>query len=291
MFEEDTTPPKPAGTGMSPAAGWWLLAAIIVVALGGFFWVRQQNQALITQLAALQQESSAQTAEMHALGSRLHVSAAEMERLTATANDTERRVSTAQQQLASTQKATQTLAQQQQAAAQNLAQIKQDTGTQLGAINGQISGVKGNVTTNSQAIADTKADLASTKAQLKSTIGDLGMQSGLIATTRDQLTVLEKSGEHAYYQFKLDKHAKKPVRVGALWLKLTHVDPKHGKYNVDVYVNDTRIQKKNKYLDEPVQFLVGSDHALNELVVYQMDKNTVTGYVSAPKYPTTSAGN
>lgn len=291
MFEEDTTPTPAPRTGMSPAAGWWLLAAIIAVAVGGFFWVRLQTQGLAAQVAALQQESSAQAAELHGLGSRLHVSAAELERLAATANDTQRRVSTTQAQLASTQKQTQTLSQQQQAVAQNLAQVKQETGTQIGAINGTITGVKGDVSTNQKEIASTKAELEATKAQLKSTIGDLGIQSGLIATTRDQLAVLEKSGEHAYFQFKLDKHDKQPVRVGALWLKLTKVDPKHGKYNVDVYVNDTRIQKKDKYLDEPVQFLVGSDHALNELVVYQMDKNTVSGYVTAPKYPKTATAN
>ncbi|MGH9414903.1 MAG: hypothetical protein ACRD0Y_14330 [Terriglobales bacterium] len=263
------------------------------MAAGGFYWVRTQNQALSTQLAALQQESAAQAAELHGLGSRLHVSSAELERLAATANDTKHRVSQTQAQLASTRQQTVTLTQQQAAAAQHLAQVQQETGSQIGAINGSITGVKGDVSTNQQQIAATKAELEATKAKLKSTIGDLGIQSGLIATTRDQLTVLEKSGKRAYFQFRLNKHNKKPVRVGALWLRLRKVDPKHGKYNMDVYVNDTKIQKKNKYLDEPVQFLVGSDHALNELVVYQMDKNTVSGYVTAPKYPqaaTASAG-
>lgn len=288
MFQEDTTPPPPPKGGVSTAAGWWLLVAIIVVAAGGFFWVRTQNQALAQQLASVQKQATTQATELDGLRERLHVSASELERLAATASDTRQQVNQTQAQLASTRKQTQTLAQQ---TAQNLATIKQDTGRQLGAINGSISGVQGDVSTNKKAIADTRAELEATQAKLKSTIGDLGIQSGLIATTRDQLAVLEKSGQRAYYQFSLNKHNNKPVRVGALWLRLRKVDPKHGKYNVDVYVNDTRIEKKDKYLDEPVQFLVGSDHALNELVVYQMDKNTVTGYVSAPKYPHAGSAN
>lgn len=292
MFEEDTSPraraalePKP---GLSKAFGIVLALVLAALAVGGFYWVRQQNQALTQQLADLQQKSDAQAGEIRGLSSKLHVSSAELERLSSVAGDVQHRVSQTAAQLASTQRQTATLAQQQEQTVSDLATVKQDTGSKLGAINGQISGVKGDVNTNQKAIASTQAELEATKAQLKSTIGDLGVQSGLIATTRGELDALEKSGARAYYEFKLTK-SKTPTRVGAVSLLLKKVDPKHERYTLEVYADDAKVEKKDKTLNEPVQFLVGSNHALNELVVYQMDKNTVTGYVSAPKYPGTQA--
>jgi len=261
-----------------------LALAIAAVAIGGFVWVNQTNQKLAAQVAALQSTTQTQSADLEALRNRLHMSADELARLSSTANAVQHTVSQTQAQLDATRRQAQTLAQQQQQAASELAAVKQDTGTQLGAINGQITGVKGDVTSNKQDIAKTQADLAATQAQLKSAVGDLGVQSGLIATTRGELDTLEKSGQRSYFEFKLTK-TKQPVKVGPIQLQLKKVDFKHEKYTLDVYADDAKVEKKDKTLNEPVQFLVGSNHALEELVVYQMDKNTIVGYVSAPKYP------
>lgn len=290
MFEEDTSPRPASAPGLSKAIGVVLALAIVAVAAGGYFWVHGQNQALAQQVAALTAQSKTQAADLAVLQNRLHLSTSELERLSSTASDVQSRVSAAQSQLASTQRQAQALAQQQQQAATDLAAVKQETGSQLGAINGQITGVKGDVSTNQQAIAKTQADLQATQAQLKSTVGDLGVQSGLIATTRDQLDALEKSGQRSYFEFKLTK-TKQPVRVGAISLLLKKIDAKHEKYTLEVYADDKVVEKKDRTLNEPVQFLVGSSHVLNELVVYQIDKNMLTGYLSAPKYPAQAAGN
>ena len=284
MFEEDTSPPPAPAPGMSKSLGVLLAVAIIAVAAGGYFWAKAQNQALALQVADLQQQAKTQAADLHVLQDRLHLSNAELARLRSTASDVQNKVSATQAQLASTQQQTQTLSQQQQQAVSELESVKTQTGTQLGAINGQITGVKGGLTTAQTEIAKTQADLAATKAQLKSTIGDLGVQSGLIATTRNQLSVLERSGARSYFEFKLTK-TKQPVRIGAIALQVKKIDFKHKKYTIEVYADDAKVEKKDKTLNEPVQFLVGSDHALNELVVYQMDKKTLIGYLSAPKYP------
>jgi chromosome segregation ATPase len=290
MFEEDTSPqPVPNPSSVSRTAVVWLALAIVAVAAGGFFWVRQQNQAFTAQIAALHQQTQKQADDLSGLQQKLHISNSELERLSSVAAETRQNVSQAQQQLASTQRQAATLAQQQQQTVQQIAAVQQDTGSKLGAINGALTGVKGNVETNTTDIAKTKADLDATRAQLKSTIGDLGVQSGLIATTRDELEALKRQGARAYFEFTLNKHDKQPTRVGAISLQLKKVDTKHARYTLDVYADDARIEKKDKNLNEPVQFLVGSKRALNELVVYQMDKNTVTGYVSAPKFADAAA--
>lgn len=289
MFEEDTSPQPPAAPGLSRGVGIALAVVIAAVAIAGFVWVNSLNQKLTTQVAALQATTEKQSSDLNALQARLHMSAAELERLSSTATAVQHSVIQTQAQLDATRKQTQTLSQQQQQSASELAAVKQDTGTQLGAINGQITGVKGDVSSNKQDITKTQADLEATKAQLKSAVGDLGVQSGLIATTRGELDTLEKSGMRSFFEFKLAK-TKSPVKVGPIQLQLKKIDAKHGKYTVVVYADDTAIEKKDKTLNEPVQFLVGSNHALNEMVVYQMDKNTIVGYISAPKYPAAAAG-
>ncbi len=289
MFEEDTSPPPPPKPGLSVAAGVLLAFAIAAVA-GGVYWVYTQHQATAKQVAELQATTKTQAESIRVLGERLHLSASELARLSSTTNQVRQTVNQQGAQLATTQQQTLSLAQQQQQAASDLASVKQQTGTQIGAINGQITGVKGDVKTTQKEVAKTQAELDATKAQLKSTIGDLGVQSGLIATTQNQLKLLERQGARAYFEFQLAK-TKRPVRIGnsAVWLQVKKIDMKHEKYTVDVYCNDTKVEKKDKTLNEPVQFLVGSDRALNELVVYQIAKKTITGYLSAPKYPNTVA--
>jgi len=47
--------------------------------------------------------------------------------------------------------------------------------------------------------------------------------------------------------------------------------------------DDRNIEKKDKNLDEPVQFYTGKDPVLFEIVVNNIDKNKVSGYLSTPK--------
>jgi len=131
-------------------------------------------------------------------------------------------------------------------------------------------------------VASTKADLEATKAKLQSTIGDLGVQSGLIANTRGDLEILKHRGDRNYYEFTLIKGAKpQPVSTVALQLKKT--DLKKGKFTLNVTSDDKTIEKKDRNVSEPIQFYSGRDRMLYELVVWTVDKNKATGYLSTPK--------
>ena len=153
----------------------------------------------------------------------------------------------------------------------------------LTAVTSEVSSVKGDVGAVKTDVAGTKADLESTKAKLERTIGDLGLQSGLIAKTRDELEILKHKGDRNYYEFTLNKNAKKPVPVGTVSLQLKKTDPKKGKYTMAVLSDDSLIEKKDKNLNEPVQFYSGKDRYLFELVVFKVEKDKVTGYLSTPK--------
>ncbi len=149
-------------------------------------------------------------------------------------------------------------------------------------VSGEVAGVKTDVGGVKTDVASTKSELAATKAKLEGTIGDLGLQSGLIARTRDDLEVLKHKGDRAYYEFTLLKGAK-PQPVSTVSLQLKKVDTKRGKFTLNVTSDDKTIEKKDRNVNEPIQFYSGRDHMLYELVVWTLDKNKATGYVSTPK--------
>lgn len=166
--------------------------------------------------------------------------------------------------------------------ASKLARQQEATAQQVGAVQTDVAGVKTDVTGVKTDVANTQADLSNTKTQLTRVVGDQGVMSGLIATNHDQLMELKRRGERNYYEFTLTKGGG-AQNVGTIKLQLKKVDTKHSKFTMDVSSDDKTIQKKDKNLDEPVQFYSGKTPQLFEIVVNNMSKNQVSGYLSTPK--------
>lgn len=146
----------------------------------------------------------------------------------------------------------------------------------------KISQVSTDLTGTKTDLASTRKDLDATSAKLTSTIGDLGVHSGLIAKNAEELEQLKRLGERNIFDFTLTK-AKNPQKIGPVQAKLTKVDTKHYKYTMTVWVDDKQIEKKDKTADEPVQFYVHGARAPYEIVVFEVGKDKITGYLSTPK--------
>ena len=167
-------------------------------------------------------------------------------------------------------------------ATKRLAKEEQENAKQIGDVKTDVNGVKTDVGGVKQDVASTQADLADTKGQLTRVVGDQGVMSGLIATNHDELEQLKRRGERNYYEFTLTKGAG-AQNVGTIKLALKKVDTKHNKFTMYVSSDDKNIEKKDKNLDEPVQFYSGKTPQLFEVVVNNMSKNQVSGYLSTPK--------
>lgn len=180
-----------------------------------------------------------------------------------------------------TQRAAQLQAEQ-KIAESRLEQAQKASQEQIGQVSGEVAGVKTDVGGVKTDVASTKADLDATKARLQSAVGDLGVQSGLIASTREDLETLKHRGDRNYYEFTLMKNAK-PQPVATVSLQLRKTDPKRGRYTLNVTSDDRTIEKRDRNMSEPIQFYSGRNHLLFELVIWTVDKNKVTGYLSTPK--------
>jgi hypothetical protein len=174
------------------------------------------------------------------------------------------------------------LRRQQQASESRLSEEQKKQQEALGSVTGEIAGVKGDVGGVKSDVSATKTDLEATKAKLFSAIGDLNIHSGLIATTREELEILKHKGDRNYYEFTLYK-GKSPTPVSTVSLTLKKADKKKNRYTLNVLADDKTIEKKDKTANEPLQFYTGKDRMLYELVVFNVDKDKVTGYVSTPK--------
>jgi len=150
------------------------------------------------------------------------------------------------------------------------------------AANQRITGVDTDVKGVKTDLASTKTDLAQTKSDLKQVRGDLGQTSSLVATNDKELNELIRRGERNIIKFNINKKTKGFQKVGDIALQLKNADQKRNRFTLEVQADDKLTEKKDRNINEPLQFYVAS--SLYELVVNTVGKDEVTGYLSTPKY-------
>jgi hypothetical protein len=167
---------------------------------------------------------------------------------------------------------------QQQVLRAEIGEVK-ETATATSARVGEVSTEVGTVKT---AVASNKAEIDKTISDLKRATGDLGVQSGLIATNSKELSALKALGERNYFEFNLAK-SKKPQRVGDITILLKKADLKKNLYTIELVADDKKVEKKDKSVNEPLQFYVSKARQPYEIVVNEVKKDRISGYLSTPK--------
>jgi chromosome segregation ATPase len=175
-----------------------------------------------------------------------------------------------------------TLSAKNQELTQQLGQIKEDYTQKSVQVDETLNGIKGEVGNVKTDVSATRTELSATTADLKRALGDMGTMSGLIATNSSELAELRKLGERDYFEFTLAKTSA-AQRVGDIQLALKKIDTKRNRFTLDVLADDRRVEKKDRTINEPVQFYTSGARAPYELVVNQIGKNQVVGYLSVPK--------
>jgi len=144
---------------------------------------------------------------------------------------------------------------------------------------GEVSTEVGSVKTE---VASTKSELEKTVANLKRVVGDVSSQGSLIATNGTELQALKALGERNYVEFRLNK-TKDMQKVGDVAVILKKADMKKNRYTIELLVDDKRVEKKDKTVNEPVQFLTSRARQPYEIVVNEVKKDQIAGYLATPK--------
>jgi DNA anti-recombination protein RmuC len=252
-----------------------LLGAIgvaLVAALGGLIWCYTLNTKAASQATELSDAKQANVklaAELRETDARLQVTTDELGK-----------------SLGLTQKEMDARAQaiivREEADAKRLENAQDKTAQQVNAVASDVSSVKTDVGGVKTDLGKTQTDLATTISQLMAVKGDLSSTNSVIARNHDELVLLEHKGDRNYYEFTLTKGVKKPV--GTVSLELKKTDAKKNKFTLNILADDKNYEKKDRNVNEPLQFYSGKDPMLFEIVVNSISsKNTISGYLTTPK--------
>ena len=238
--------------------------------------------------ADLQNALAASNTKSDVLGKELDQTNARVAELRGQLDVTSQKLGLTQDELARARSLAQTIQKQQQdsdakigAQLGQVQQVQQDTNAKIGAVSTDLTGAK----TDS---ASARKDLEDTKSKLTSTVGDLGVQSGLIARNKEEVDALKRLNERNIYDFTLTK-SKTPQHDSVVQLTLRSTDAKKFRFTMTVVADDKAIEKKDRNVDEPMQFYIRGVHAPYEIVVFDVTKDHATGYLSTPKDGGTSA--
>jgi predicted nucleic acid-binding Zn-ribbon protein len=252
-----------------------VLFGVLIVAVGALAYVGHTAQSqLQTDLAKAQDQNKLLSAQLDQANTRLA-------ELKGNIEVTQQKIGITAAELAKARSRAEAIRNEQLASDQKLA-------TQLTAVqtesNEKISAVSTDLGGAKKDIADTRTDLENTKGKLDRAQGDMGVMSGLIAHNRDDLEELKRRGDRNYYEFKISK-SKQAQHVGPVMVTLNKTDQKRGKYTMTVFVDDRSIEKKDKTAGEPVQFYLKGASRMTpyEIVVFDVGKNDINGYLSTPK--------
>lgn len=268
----DSPPPQP-----SPIPRWIYFAFLVL--LGGIGYLAYSEYTAHAQLTAHTADLAKAQDEAAQLSTRLDQANGRIAELRGQLDVTSRHINLTQAEVAQAH----SLALQDQADQKTsddkltaqIGQVKSESDAKIGAVSNDVNGAKSD-------IAATKSDLEATKGKLTSAIGDVTNQGGLIARNHEELEDLRRLGEKNIYDFSIGK-TKTPQKVGPVQLQLTKVDTKHYRYSVLVVADDKQIEKKDKTVDELMQFYVRGSRAPYEIVVFEVSKDKITGYLSTPK--------
>jgi len=263
------------------------IAAILAVGYNGYSTnsgledkvaaLKQENEKAVASIGKLQAQTTSMASDIEVVGKKLGVTSQDLdasrkyaEKLRTEQEQTKQQITT---ELATKASANDVAAVSKDTSAK-LAQVQQDANTKIGSVSSDVKAVDVKIEATKQDLAASRRDITDVKTTL----------SAQIAKNGSELADLRKKGERDYIEFDIKKDKKNPIqKIADIQMELKDTDQKHQKYDVIIHVDDSKLEKKDRTANEPVQFLVGRDKLRYEVVVNFVDKDRIRGYLSTPK--------
>lgn len=282
------TSPPTAGF-VARAMPWGLGAALVLTAWAGYTGssarsevsslearvadMGQQHGTVEAQLQQVTQENAQLTARLSTATERAEAHAATLEETRRLANELQR----AHRGTARTAVAN----------AAALKTVREDLGGQVSAVDGRVTVVADDVTTVKTHLSTTRAEVGDLSRDVTARTTKISDQ---VAKNASDLAALRLKGERDFHEFDIRKDSSpESWTVGDVRIQLKKADVRRSKYDVVLHADDRQIERKERTMNEPVPFLVGSNQLRYELVVTAVEKDRIRGYVSVPKDPRLSA--
>jgi uncharacterized phage infection (PIP) family protein YhgE len=265
-------------TPRSHTAVLWILFLGLALALAGNIYQFSRSARLSSDIAANQRSTQLEIRKLaDSAGAALELDQQRFDQLkdqlgtsaAATLRQARSEVKRSSSQL------TQSLSQAHQDVVDQLSNLKQETSAKLDDTSSKLNDT-------SAKLDQVSGDLDKTGSDVRQVTGDLGVVSGKVATNAQQLAALRELGERNYFEFDLSK-PNQPQKVGDIRLVLRKSDPKHNRYTLQVLADDKTVEKRDKTINEPVQLYVSGAQQPYEIVVNEVKKNEVVGYLATPK--------
>ena len=279
-----TSPQQPTYIIPSPAGPNWktplLIVVIVLLALSNIYLFTQVRQVKTDS----RNEMAKLTADVNGSMEKMRIDSS------AAVQNSRKTVDALQSQLRS----------QRRAASREVGQAKIDAENRVASLQNQVTqaqvqqqqaiqAVKQTADTATTKLANVSTDVQNNRSQLDQTIASLKRVSGdvvghtsLIATNGKELDALRQLGERNYAEFTIHK-SKEPQRVGDIMVQLKSVNTKRNRFTLSVIADDKTVEKKDRTVNEPIQFYTSKAKQPEEIVVNSVSKNTIVGYLAMPK--------
>jgi len=282
----ETSVPAPAVTRSRPPRATVDLVTVLSIAalvlgsvLGYFLWQQSvQAQAFQNQMEVIGQtlelvvrRLDGNGDQLASLQSRQEVT---MERVGLTQRDLARAQELAVQLKEEQVRSVAALTEEIALKAQEVAEFQEEAGQKFEGVDEEISTVKESVSSNQKELTETLAQLTALGVRVTE-------HGNMIATTSDGLDELIRRGEREYVTF--DFRKKRKAQVGDISVELRKADTKRQRADLHIFVDDRKMERKNINVNTPVNFYVGTEKVHYELVINQVLKDEIKGYVSVPK--------
>jgi hypothetical protein len=99
----------------------------------------------------------------------------------------------------------------------------------------------------------------------------------------NELTILQSKGEHSYYEFDIDK-SKQFQKEGPLGIRLKKANTKQHYADLELMFEDQNLSQKHVNLYQTVMFYGSDSSQFVEVVINNISKDHIHGYVRAPEY-------
>ncbi len=282
-----TPPPPPINTTL--LKGGIALSLVLIVGLGYSAYstrttlqdqidiLQRQVEGQADQIKVMKKHDTDLGADIDVVTKRIGVTAQELTTARKFAEKLKAEQEQAQTQLTNelaTKASTSDVAAARQEASTKAAEIQQVADAKIGSVSGDVKKVDAKIDATNKDLADSRREITDVRTSL----------SAQIARNAGELSDLRKKGERDYFEFDIPKPKKNEMaRVADIQLQLRRTDPKKAKYDLLIQVDDSKLEKKDRTANEPVQFLVGRDKLRYEIVVNYVDKDRIRGYLSTPK--------